>query len=146
MILSLNENTLGRLVVVWKKETFTFRGMERECFWQQDKGHISQGCRDPSVGWTFVPGGLQWGNGKVVQASREIQQERDHGVPRDIAHSAGETEAGNRRWEEELLYFALRFSAAKAAGQVPVMLVSFLEVIPARMGQCREPLPGLGKV
>lgn len=39
-----------------------------------------------------------------------MQQERDCGVLNDIANSAGETEAGKRRWEDELLYIALCFS------------------------------------
>lgn len=39
-----------------------------------------------------------------------MQRERDCGVLKDIAYSAGETEAGKRRWEDELLYIALCFS------------------------------------
>lgn len=44
-------------------------------------------------------------------------EERDRGVLRDTVLSAGETEAGKGRWEEELLYLALWFSAAKVSPQ-----------------------------
>lgn len=83
------------------------RGMERECSWQQDQGHTCHGGGDPWVGWAFLAGAFQQGNGK----------ERDGGEPRDTVLSAGETEAGKGRWEEELLYLALWFSAAKASPQ-----------------------------
>lgn len=41
-------------------------------------------------------------------------EEGDGGVPRDAVLSAGETEAGKGRGQEELLYLALCFAAAKA--------------------------------